>query len=486
MKEQTVEQEPQEPNIVTTKDEIQDELWRRGILSWLLYDYQHMVYDALMTAISAGKLTYVLNCSRRFGKTSILMLIALEHALQKPNQHIRFASSTAKELRNAVHPIVQIFLDTCPKDIKPKWNGTDGSYKFPNGSEIHIAGVNNQHEDDLRGSNSHLNIVDEAGTIDNLKYLVQSVLIPQTLTTDAITILASTPAVSSDHDYKIYYDKAEVQGTLSEFDIYDNTSLSPEKIKQIEEDNGGANSTDFQREYLCKWVVDENLDIIREWDDKYIGEEEKDEYYDFYHGYTVMDLGVKDKTAIIYGYYDFQQAKLIIQAEDIINGHDMTTEIVSELVINKEKGLWGARKPYKRIADNNNPLMLQDLNLVYGIHFNGTNKDNLDTMINKVRMFIGAGRLVVHPDCKELIGCLRYAIWNQRGNSANRQFGRSAAYGHYDALASLVYLIRNLDQNTNPIPTMYNVDINNTYTNKSAVAEHNTNVAAFKNALNRG
>lgn len=465
------------------KKAVQNYLWAKGRLEWLLFPHQMPIYKAIRGAMDEGKLKYVLNCSRRFGKTSVLVLIALETAMRDSMRQIRFASQTAKELRKAVHPIMQIFLQTCPEELKPRWNSQDQSYKFPNGSEIHIAGVNNGHEDDLRGSNSHLNIVDEAGMVDQLKYLVNSVLIPQTLTTNAITILASTPATSPDHDFKHYYDEAEVGGFLSEFNVYDNSSLTPEKIQQIKDDLGGDNSTDWQREYLIKWVVSEDLDIIPEWNDEYIKMVDTDEFYSMYHKYTVMDLGVMDKTAILYGYYDFRKAQLIVQAEDTINGYDMTTEKVSKLVYDREAKLWGQNpKVYKRVADNNNPLMLQDLSSVYGLYFMPTLKDSLDAMVNEVRLFVAAGRLIVHPNCHQLIGCLRYAIWD-RASGNKRQFARSTAYGHYDALASLVYMIRNLDQNTNPIPATHNMTAHDFHINQQFGEQSTDDVEALKRAF---
>jgi hypothetical protein len=165
-----------------------------------------------------------------------------------------------------------------------------------------------------------------------------------------------------------------------------------------------------------------------------------------------MDLGVvDDKTALLLGYYDFKQAKLIVENEFTIKGPALTTEILKAALLDKEKETFKDLKPYRRISDNNNPMLIQDLGLIHGIHFNPTNKDELNAMVNEVRMFVAAGRLIVNPRCRELIGCLSTGIWDRQ----RRGFDRSKAYGHYDCLAALVYLIRNLDQNTNPIPADY-------------------------------
>jgi hypothetical protein len=64
---------------------------------------------------------------------------------------------------------------------------------------------------------------------------------------------------------------------------------------------------------------------------------------------------------------------------------------------------------------------------------------------------VGSGRLIVHPGCKELIGCLRSGIWNK----TRTEFGHSDRFGHFDALAALMYLVRNIDRTYNPIPATY-------------------------------
>ena len=370
-----------------------------------------------------------------------------------------------------------------PEDIKPKFNSQDNSFKFRNGSEIHLAGVNGQHADDLRGTNSHLNIVDEAGSIDDLKYLVQSVLIPQTLTTAGMTVMASTPALSQDHEYYSYYEEAKVKGHLSEFTVYDNKSLSLERIAQIAEDCGGEQSTDFLREYMCKWVTDSELAIIPEFEDEYIGQYDRDEFFPFYHKYLAMDLGVVDLTAILYSTYDFRQGKLFIEKEDIINGPEMTTELIHKRITDSEKELWSqSPEVHKRVADNNNLLLLADLSKIHGLYVQATNKDSLEAMVNEVRMFVKQGRLIVDPKCKQLIGCLKFGIWNKK--AGKREFARSTALGHYDALAALVYLIRNLDPSLNPIPASYNVNVFETHINKGAFDEtdYSDDVAALKKA----
>jgi hypothetical protein len=58
----------------------------------------------------------------------------------------------------------------------------------------------------------------------------------------------------------------------------------------------------------------------------------------------------------------------------------------------------------------------------------------------------------VSTRCKHLLGCLKYGVWDKN----RKEFARSKAYGHYDHLAALIYLVRNLDRFTNPIPVDHN------------------------------
>src|SRR6185436_79701 len=118
-------------------------------------------------------------------------------------------------------------------------------------------------------------------------------------------------------------------------------------------------------------------------------------------------------------------------------------------IVSKEKQLWpDMPDPYRRVADNNNPLLIQDLGYIHGLYFVATTKDELHAMVNDLRRMIKEGRVKVHPRCKKLIGCMFSAVWDKE----RKKFDRSAQYGHFDHLAALMYLVRNLDQQRDNIP----------------------------------
>lgn len=435
-----------------TKSELTKVAWERGQLSYKLYKYQRQLYTDLWSAITNPEcIKFVLNVSRRWGKSTIMCLIALEYAQRNPNSQIRFAAPTAKALRKITMPIFKMLLADCPEEFKPKYNTFDQMWKFPNGSELHLAGTDNQNYESLRGTASHLNLLDEAGFMSELEYVLKSVLVPQTLTTGGKTLIASTPPKTPAHDFYPIYQEAEAEGFFKVYTIFDNKTLSEDTIAKYAKESGGFHSSTFRREYLCEFVVDETLQIIPEWKDEYIQAYEPTEWDAYYHRYASMDLGVRDFTATLFGVYDFKRATLYVQDELTMSGHEMTTILLKDAIRAKEAELFKDRKAYRRVADNNNLMLLQDLGTLHGLHFNPTNKDTIEAMVNEVRMLVGSGRVKIDPRCKMLLGCLKYGIWNEKRN----EFARSTIYKHFDHLAALVYMVRNLDQNSNPIPADY-------------------------------
>lgn len=429
--------------------------WQQGELSYKLKSHQEKLYSNL---INSSTLKSVVNCSRRFGKSYTLTLIAIEFALQNKNIHIRFAAPTQKQLKEIIMPIFEKIAQDAPDNIRPVYRAMDSCYYFPStNSYLHIAGCNEGGMENLRGHESHLNIIDEAGSIPELEYLIKDILLPQTLTTGGRTFISSTPPRTPAHYFTTLCNEAN--NCYSKYTIHDNKSLSQSIIDLYCDESGGENSTTWKREYLCEFVVDENIVIIPEWNSDYIIDTQRDEYYKFYQVYESMDIGGRDKTAILYSYYDFKRAKLVVEHESILSGQQTTTKLIASTIKDIETRFYPDKK-IRRFADNNNVLMLQDLSSDYKITFVPTDKTVLKgddifdgSMVNELRLFIGSGRLEVNSRCKELIGCLSSGIWD----SSRKKFDRSDLFGHFDALAALIYLVRNIDQNTNPIPALHNI-----------------------------
>ena len=436
------------------REEALDKAWGGGFLQWLLRPVQEKIYKTIRESKNVKK---VINASRRLGKTHTLSSLAIETGRRTPGGQVHFGFPSQKALKKIVRPIFKDILRTCPARYKPIYIASEQAYYFNDrDSFIHLSGLNQGHADSLRGPKSHRSIVDEAGYVDDLDYAVKDILTPQLLTTGGDLILSSTPPPTPAHDFAEYAHQAKDNGTYSEFDIYQ-SGYKPEIIEKFKKEAGGENASTWKREYLCQFVIDEELAIIPEFlEDQHALPWERTDLWKFYTCYEAMDIGVRDFTVVLFGYYDFLKAKIFVEDELVMNGPQMTSDLLVRAIRDKEKALFGGKVEgqIRRVADDNNLILIQDLGYLHKLPFTPTTKDNLDAMVNELRVLVSGGRLNVHPRCKHTIGCLKYGVWSGKQNK-KREFARSKVYGHYDGLAALVYLVRNVDQTSNPIPRDY-------------------------------
>lgn len=451
----------------------QQEAWHRGNLNWKLHKAQKSIEATFNT--SKNQL-FVGNCSRQLGKSFWAVCKAVSTAIKIPNAQIRYGAAFQTDLVDFIIPAFDKVLRDCPSTIKGKYKSKGSCYEFPNGSKIKLVGLD-KNPNGLRGNTLDLIILDECGFVSNLDYIYKSILIPATThRPNAKIVLISTPPSTPAHAFLDYVQKAELEGGYAMFTVYDNPLINEATIQRLMKESGGELSTTWRREYLCEFVTDTDSAIIPEWDDKYVQDIPKDEFNSYYHKYVGMDLGVKDFTAAIFGYYDFKKATLIIEDELVLNGPTLNTEILKSAILDKEKNLWAEQQPYRRISDNNNLMLIQDLSSLHNLHFIPTNKESLEAMINEVRLMVQSGRIIINPRCKLTAGSVKYGVWDKKRTG----FARSTTYGHFDCLAALIYLVRNLDQHTNPIPNNYNTNMFTHFTPPREEANHE----AFKKIFN--
>lgn len=444
-----------------TKDEAIEKLWRMGELSWKLNSVQKQLKHTVDNDVTK---TSVVVVARRIGKTTWLLIEALMQCYKHPNSIVKFVFPKAKDAKTNIVPLMRQILEDCPADIKPKFNTQDKIFYFKNGSQIQLAGSDNGNIESVRGGFAHLCIVDEAGFVDDLKYAVRSVLSPTTKTVNGRVILASTPSKSPDHEFitefMIPYQAA---GRLKIFTIYDNPNFTPEIIQEtIDDYPSGVNDPDFKREYLCEVAINEQTMVCPEFHfrkkDLVITDYEMPEYRDFYVG---ADIGYRDLTVVLFGYYDFYEATLYVMDELVMNGPEMTTDELAKQIKLKESMIFSHSgtnyQPYRRVMDVDLKL-INDLNRLHGMKFLATKKDNKEGAINEMRMWVSQGRVKIHERCTHLRYHLEYGQWNNTRTDFKRLADspdKTIRGGHVDAIPALYYLIRNIQTSKNPFPFGY-------------------------------
>ena len=431
--------------------------WKIGSLAYKLKPAQKLMRQAVY---ACPQFRYVIKCSRRLGKSFFLCSIATETALRKPYAQIRYGAPTNKDLRKIIRPIMRKIIEDSPEPLRPRWIGSEQMYEWPNGSQMHLAGLNKD-PDALRGPASDLFIIDEAGTVNDLEYIITDIALPQFLDVDGKIVqgrrllISGTPARTPAHEFTEISRVAEKDGNYSHFTIHAG-GYPEETVEIFKREAGGEESSTWKREYLAMDVIDEETALVPEWKEQYEQEFELDDLFRFYLKYESLDIGVRDLTVCLFAHYDFRKATLFLHDEFAVNGPRMTTKVVAEGIheverlrfFDHEKG--ELFKVNKRISDID-LLLVNDLRHLHKLPFQTTDKGKLEEMLNEVRIWVKDGRIVVHPRCKQLIGCLRYGVWNEK----RTEFDRSKAYGHFDALAALMYLVRNVDVRYNPIPVHY-------------------------------
>jgi hypothetical protein len=468
--------------------EARAELWRRGHLSWKLHEDQLEVYHQLQASRASR---FVMEIARRWGKTYMLALIAMETCLRRPKSRVVYGAPTLVHLREFILPTFDALIADAPPDACPVYNSSSGHWTFPNGSHIHLFGADNKLKANRgRGPGAQLAIFDEAGFTPVLEYVLESVFDAQLLTTRGRTLIGSTPAEEPEHDFTRIAERAEAQGNYARRTIYDNPTLSPEWVEEFtrrKAEEKGLSVEEFvrtdtwRREYLAERVIDKLLVVVPEWAqkrEKLLVAVPRPDYFD---AMTVLDPGGHDPHAATFGYWHFTAAKWVIEDELLLRNGENSAGLVAELKA-KEKALWGVEKydgslragreqpdetmlkqlpdwmqdlliaeapeqPYIRWSDTNLELV-RALYELHGMAFIPTEKSDLEVQVNRLRVMVNAEEILIHPRCVHTDRHLRTTTWE---NHKRRRWARKGGE-HGDCLATLIYGARNLNRQRNPIP----------------------------------
>jgi len=451
---------------VLSKKAAKRELIRRGMLQFMMHSNQLEMYNIYKNAPDNSILVWLL--ARQSGKSYNLALIGTIACMEKSNVIVKLLTDTKLHCKTIFEPIFRQIFEDFPEELKPEYIPTQHVYIFKNGSQIQLAGSDGNSAERLRGQKSDLILVDEAGFCDKLDYNVMSVLLPTATHTGGKIILASTPPEDPAHELHQFIEMAEGGGFLTKKTVYDNPLLTTDQINNIiSKFVGGANNTQFRREYLCEIVKDEQMSVLPEVDDDLLADITKDQEMPPYtNRYVAMDIGFKDLTVILFGYYDFRHDTVVIQDEIVKNGKQIHLPVFTKEIIDKEEELWTNPltnelfTPDLRVSDIN-PFVVQEISIYSDgkINFALASKNDKLAYINKMRVMLASKKVIISPKCKTLLRHLKNCRWKDK--STKEDFARSPDDGHYDAVDALLYFIRAVNYNKNPYPAGYGHNIRN-------------------------
>lgn len=240
----------------------------------------------------------------------------------------------------------------------------------------------------------------------------------------------------------------------------------------------------------------------------------------FAQAITGADPGSRDLFGLVWAYWDFLAARLVVQSSwagrnpstkrvaaicaateynlwgtlpprkmgaiplngtqqrdgwfELLRGHELAHlgPILRELA-NREpdtwrlEGKWYAPPPPPTLSYwdghffRGNPVhrttdvdvrLVQDLSIEYGLLFSPTAKDDAEAQRNALRNAHSDGKVVYLETAGPVIDHVKEAEWNEK----RTDYERHPVFGHFDCLAALIYLWRNVSRGRNPYPPQYN------------------------------
>lgn len=424
--------------------------------------------------LATTELVYLVDCSRRWGKTWEGAFKTFELMAYAPRRFgrpgiVRYCAPTKLAGRQFVMPVFDAVSRMVPEDCRPKFDGKDVCWRWPNGGVCYLGSAESMADAEAQvGTTCDLAIPDEAGKypMGILSHLIRSVYGWQFATAPHGRIfIPSTPPLTPAHELKKIRDRCFLNGNYSRYTIDDCDHISTEQraklIKQIFDEEGG--DTAVRREAYCEYVTDETMAVIpemrhaKEWISD-VGE--RPEYFDCY---VVGDFGFSDLTVVLFAYYDFARAVLVVEDELVFRGKSGIE--VARGVMKKRHELWGIHKqPMCQLADVD-PQVIADMaestryDVVAGQRaacvFGAVEKTDADAALNTARRMISEKRVRIHPRCVVTLDHLHNGVW---ASGRKTTFDRSDLYGHFDAIDAFKYLVRHVDWRRNPAPVMLGLD----------------------------
>lgn len=432
---------------------------------------------------------------RQRGK-SLFCLAALDHGAREwPTSKGRWCGLTAETATGIVTQAFDDYFVTCPKELKPRWDGPDLVYW--NGSLVYVIGTDAKSFRRGRGfGRISIDIRDEYGfyqrPLEVDAALDAGLTVPGPSGKPGRPYYATTPSDSPAHESNVVAEAHLARGAYDHETLYDNPRVDPEAtIRGLMEKTGQTReqvlkSTLFRREYKGERVVEETRAAVPRWTNLKGDEPTKHalvrewptpEHVDFY---ASLDPGRHlDPHAALIAWWSFELQHLHFTHELEMPSAMNTAREVLIALKSLEKEAWGAdawdgtllgaewyakafkempeylqravsknapRQPYLRVGDPSEENMLKDLSaLGYAmipcqVHDKHLAVDNFNDMV-------GLGQVTVDPRCVRLITQLGSTIWDEKRKTWVR-----TGKDHGDLIDDAVNISRSLNRHRDPRP----------------------------------
>lgn len=417
--------------------------WDRGNLRYKLHSAQRKIYDTVAELDDTVR-DVILLCARRFGKSFLNCIWALEHCIRKPGCIVRIVGPEQQQTMEIVDFHMQKIIADAPENLIRRREG--GRTWVVGASTIRVGAFDKKNVKKNLGKEADLILTEEAcaSVSEEFVYGMREILSPQLFHTKGRMIHATTLPPQLDHVFITeYMPTAAKAGTLFTFTINDNPMADEAMRLQAAKDSGGVLTIAYKRNYLCISEKDPKLVVLPSFDKK--RHVRKFPIPKYANWILFGDWGgVRDKTFLAVGFYNFELAKFCIVAERVFEPNTSTKVIAPSFPTLRNLG---CKEDDVNWVDANGQTRV-DLETDHDIEIQMPAKDDFNAAINQLELGFQNDSIWIDPECHYLIANCEFGRFNKQ----RTDFLRTEALGHCDGIAGTMYGWRMLDKITNPNP----------------------------------
>lgn len=231
-----------------------------------IYAIIKTLFDKQLEVLNSGNGTKLICCSRRAGKTHLLVALLMIECMRKPRTQVMYIGETMELSEALVNKAAQDIIDVC--QLKNK-RGMRFDWKhFDNGSNILIRGLSNTKDpDQIRGKAAKVIVIDEFFHLKSelLEYMQREVLEPMQMdyADDYMFVCAGTPPkVKGTYGEQVWksWDVPHFSWTWRDNPHPVDLDKRKEFVDKVLADKGLDWSSSFaRREYNGEWAYDDDL-----------------------------------------------------------------------------------------------------------------------------------------------------------------------------------------------------------------------------------
>lgn len=307
-----------------------------------IYMILHTLFDKQLSVLNAGNGTMLVCCSRRAGKSHMLVAASVIECMRKPNTTCIYIGETMELTEGIVDDAMNRIIEKChlqdSRGNRFNWRHMD------NGSQILVRGLSNTKDpDQIRGKGAKVIVIDEFFHLKStlLEYLQREVLQPMQMdyADDYKFICAGTPPPVKGTYGEMAWKTWEVphfSWTWRDNPHPVNVEAREAYVERIIEEKGLTWDTPYvRREYGGEWAYDDDLILYPNY--KVYDPKESTPQWRISRIFFGIDYGVSDNDVVVGFAWSDDEGKGYEFYECKFNRLDIKDRTISQLEYLKQK-----------------------------------------------------------------------------------------------------------------------------------------------------